>query len=110
MAPEEGGRLPAGGTFLKGLDLGQTKASSLGVGDELQSLQRADVVTSAAGHTSRRWQESDLFVVTQSRWADPSFAGDRCESQFSHFFSFTLTWLQHAASAQSFLSTTPQTH
>jgi hypothetical protein len=39
VASEEGGRLPAGGTVLEGLDFGQTEARPFGVGDELQLLQ-----------------------------------------------------------------------
>ena len=64
VASEEGGRLPAGGIVLEGLDFGQTEAHPFGVGDELQLLQRTDVITPAAGYASCQRQESDLFVVS----------------------------------------------
>jgi hypothetical protein len=61
------------------MDLRQTEARLFGIGDE---LQRAGAITPAACYSSRQWQESNLFVVVQSRRADSGLAGHRRDGQF----------------------------
>src|SRR6516162_202497 len=58
----------------------KAETSLLGIGDELQLFQRGEVITSAATYASGWWQDADLFVVAQSRWAHPSPACDRRNS------------------------------